>query len=350
MLCLYFFSSIKSNFKMLYDYTDGIDYLRDRLNFEPDFYFDYTGTPYESEYKRLFTFFNTYLYLSEIEIPLTYLFFFNKKELNAFAGKDKSSGISYIRISRGLVDRLYFRFRYLELSEFPEFQSYLYLEKKFSISISEMMYDSCVCFVFYHELGHILQQSNNRAFSFQEKVSNEVQNPFFRHVTEIDADIFGATLLFGHLEGMVIENIDTISERDAMNFSCIVLSSIFIVFSILNENDDGFYLCEKSHPHPIIRLNSVLSIIVSLISEKTDDRIFDIIKLNENEVFKETLKLTQMLSHRVLELNLQDYIKMTEDNFENIQSYGVKLLFATEKIPNSAYSKLVDLYNKNKAS
>ena len=130
---------------------------------------------------------------------------------------------------------------------------------------------SCIAYLFYHELGHIIQLMDLKSdydLYFQELYSHVDSFDIKKHIYEMDADNFGAvmsayTLLETASDGdYKFRPVPLFNELSLLLFS---LANIIIEFS--GNLFNNIYYKANSHPHPYIRIVKCHEQIIFFVSD-----------------------------------------------------------------------------------
>ena len=137
------------------------------------------------------------------------------------------------------------------------------IEQFIDLSANDLVYQTSIQFIYFHELGHIIQNSNVPCLISEEnKVNISRLNIIKSHVMETDSDIFSANLVADHIIGFW--NRQDQSECFVETLEDIVslcLVGIFLTFDYLSNGIRPFYLLETTHPHEVCRITLISGII-----------------------------------------------------------------------------------------
>lgn len=242
----------------LIEYTkDGLAIIKQGI-IKEDEIFDFSLSPYNKEFLNVFNFYKEALGESaHYGVNPAYILYSNDRSVNARALKrDK---ISLVMINAGLLVWLI-----ENLKEKEEIQSilsngYKSISESLDCSINELMYQNALHFTFYHELGHLVQQSNLLNDSLYENSESLATFDFQRHQLEMDADSFSALCMSTHLiqyiKKIFGDNID--SDKVSSVYEVICTGILLYLFSFPSFKDDIYYK-EGTHPHPVIRILNIL--------------------------------------------------------------------------------------------
>ena len=329
----------------IFIYTEKVKELLSMTNIvKADDVFCYEDTPLEDECEYAFQFYqanfnNHTLY----NIPKCIMYFDNKRTQNAYACYDYNANIGIIGINVGLIQSIKSIFENLNkiiindenLNEYDAFR------KTLDIPIEYLMFQTALHYTFYHELGHIIQKSEFLKTKLYENNINEKEFCLRKHILEIDADDFSALYIGRHCLQYFDKMFKSKFDKDNLEKLVIVMNSaIFIYFLSFKSNKENIYFKKFTHPHPIIRVVSILSIITNYINGYLNDenkgfqldnkllvnKIFTFIEITSKEIFPN--------------YENTDFINTLFDNNEKIMNYISEIRNITNADQNLAVYKL----------
>ena len=280
-----------------------------------------------------------------INIAPARFYFFDRESVNAYARYSKKHGYYTIEIYRGTIDALYDLFctnlAILEdarLADYKQFNAILEGDK-FSVSLSYMMMQSATMFTYYHELAHLIQYSNqnsqatatsNPVASIQESYSVDTQSDFLLmdHIVEFDADWHGANIIANHVIDFWRE---MGAEKTNENLKNLAVSSIVgclgYIMLLLNDFDKDIYYKEKLHPHPLIRINWIIGVIVDRIGEF-------LTQFGPKDLVNESLRVLDIYFEHLGKGTIQNkFIEPLNSEYPNIIAYIDEIIQAAESVP-----------------
>lgn len=285
-----------------------------------DEFFDYQDSPSKKEFDSIFTFYQETLLLNkDYGIEPSYLYFNTGFTANAKA--KKASECYLISINMGMVVSLMSMFRDKPTlldgtnnDEFIAFQTLL------DSSVNELMYQNALHFTFYHEMAHLIQNSEFLKGALYERVDSAVEYSIRQHNLELDADEFSALCIGAHTiqyaQYMFGNTIDTDKVEKLL---IIVCSSALMYLLSFRTNNDTIYYEEKSHPHPIIRITRIVATIVHYSVQALGQLGFHL-DLKPSRIISETIRFSNKISHNVLGDNpigrYEDYLSIEKENIE----------------------------------
>jgi hypothetical protein len=277
-------------------YLDHTKQLVERSSIKIDEIFPFIeGSPLDYELKKGFLFY--YKELKENighNLEPSYVFIVNDRKFNAFAKKEKN-GSNIIGINVGIVRHLYDLF-----GANDDLKSSL--KDKFSkFPATDLMFDTAMHFTFYHELGHLIQNSSvlENSLSGDEKVEFSLK----KHILEYDADQFASIVIGGHIATFTIDNLgEKVSSTDIEDVLITVCTSILFYLLSSPSSKHELYFEECGHPHPTIRIvNIVFTIIHHHLSTLKNYGVSA--EIDPDKIVADTIKLAESLN---LELIQQD--------------------------------------------
>ena len=246
--------------------------------------------------------------------------------INALASR--TNGHSTIEINRGTVEQLWNVFCHRSILHDPELADYkilndFYEQPPHNISVSYMMLQSALLFTFYHELGHLVQFTNRTSAtaSIEERNMAAGTRPFDfgHHIREYDADQHGAQQSAAH----VIEFWSKLpkEERTEENLSRLIVITLVGILGfymmLLADPETELYFYERSHPHPLIRLQWIYTSLLDRISINIPG-----VKLDASAVIAETLRVLDVYFKHKGMGNIQDrFREPLSQNYDQIMAY-----------------------------
>ncbi|MFH6603898.1 hypothetical protein ACEZ3G_10455 [Maribacter algicola] len=130
------------------------------------------------------------------------------------------------------------------------------LNKKLDISINEFYYQLASHFTFYHELGHLIQQSDFLNEGIQERsLNNQGGFNIEKHILEYDADCYSSLCLANHTVDYYERLFKDDLDKEVIEALTILSGTVICQYLLTFVNDiENLYYRERSHPHPAIRL------------------------------------------------------------------------------------------------
>ncbi len=325
------------------DYQNSINLIKNN-DLIPDIYkgdiiiADFRGLPLENEFQRLFNFFQQSIYKHYTYGIEPGLFFYNSKiTLNAFAAKWKDSFIISFNIGTILFFDQKFKGQ-TDILNVNGLEDYIEAEKKSDYPLNELMYQLCNNYIFYHELGHLIQNSDGLVEMLHEYIRVKTTFDIQDHIIEFDADLFSSICLGAHLYQYIEKWCPQATDKEAEKIISAATASIFLLIISLGSAKNELYYKEGSHPHPFIRIIGILYVIsdyIELLSKRKKQR-----KLNKYNMIKQLLFVAEKISDKILYgETVTNFKKVFEGNFEDITAYCTKLQYLVAGYSDSAYNR-----------
>lgn len=138
------------------------------------------------------------------------------------------------------------------------------------------------------------------------------------------------------------------TEETVIQYISILSSSIFLYFLAFNDYRTGYYLKEKSHPHPLVRMLSVITHIIQYFEHvmKIKDLFFNI---DIKRVIKETFFISEIFTKRIYShFDYQLFETLLSTKFEEIRDYFNELVHIAQSSPKSPINRRNEIANMNK--
>jgi hypothetical protein len=313
---------------------------------DKDDIFYYRDDIFCMEFDEIFHFYQKTLdAFSHFGIGESFIYFDKDNLVNASA--IKYDNFFCIKINKGLIyqairnfknnNRLFLNKR---LNEFSEFEHLL--DTKYNV----LIYQNIVHFVFYHELGHLIQftgLSNLNNLFLQEQLINTSTFNLTKHLAEIDADEFSAIHMASHISQYFSKYKNIKNSAKLLNdILVLMVASIILYILLLPSNKIDLYYKKKSHPHPIIRVIPISFTIIRHLSQllsKNDINIY----INHNDIFNRALEIAGIIETTQYHTTLcQNFLKKTQKNSKKIRNYIRILIHNKEKISHFSVNRRND--------
>ncbi|MDP1844217.1 MAG: hypothetical protein Q8K64_12410 [Sediminibacterium sp.] len=252
------------------------------------------------------------------------LFLIKNDDVNAFACRDNGLNIItiYLSLFKAMEDRL--------VNEFPDLSNEssaimkqirpALIKGKEGITPDFLLYQNATLFTYYHELGHLNQMSHASYGALGRLVKERyclVKGKEFdqvAHAMEIDADLFAANFISGHIRQFWDElPSEHRSPDNLLNLIAIACASIFVFFHVISEGWDVMYFLDFDHPHPVIRISYIADSIVTMAAK-------DVAVSRENCIHLALVIATDLMKYGKVD-GIPDYIKLYRDNQDSISRY-----------------------------
>jgi len=251
------------------NYQENINLIVTKEYISRNDIFDFTDLETEDFYLKYYNKFSKLLEENCKISSLTsiYFFFENSKLSNAVA--ESKNRNRYIKISNALILSLHNNLFVKSKKIFQNQKiSTLYKSLLTEIDLSELMLESAINFIFYHEFRHILQHEE-REFNFEEKRSECKVFDFNRHLYEYDSDLFGAWYVMDNAFTTFKKlNDKNKTPENLSKLFYVSISSIIIVLllfyydkideKLIEKEIEKFYTKKNKHPHTLVRISYII--------------------------------------------------------------------------------------------
>jgi hypothetical protein len=174
---------------MAHEYKNEVEEIIANTDFIDNQIFDISLSPYADEFANTFNFYrDTLTDAIKYGVESSYIFYSNDRVPNAKAGISKGHGI--IIFNAGLLVSLIQNLLEKEEIDYVVKNEYAEFHKFLDNPGNNLVYQAAQHFTFYHELGHLIQQSENLVSYLSERSIQEEVFDFTKHKLEIDADSF----------------------------------------------------------------------------------------------------------------------------------------------------------------
>lgn len=302
--------------------------------------YDYTDTEVKDRYDPLFQFYQKHLNenFGEFKINPAILFYNNNHGVNGWA--HYVNGFYVISINKGTIYELHKIF-----IEQRENIAQLKELRKFGEGIAKTayrtMHNTATHFLFYHEVGHLIQRSTieERLYSdMSDKKVFDINN----HKNEFDSDIFSSIMISRHIL-VAYSKLDPILQ-DAENLKTIITLScvgagIYRLFYLSRFRE--MYYEKHTHPHIMIRCISIINTIYEYTNKQYQTDYGQTISDSYlSEITINTFELLERVYNLVYDDISFGYFKSIIGSEGNkLSKYYMKLGKLVEEDPESAISK-----------
>ena len=280
----------------LEQYREHIAEIINTVGLHHNLFSDLEGLENELEFLNVFEFYSETLELNhDYGIAPTFLFFINSDTINARAGRSVNNQF-LLGINRGTINWLIDNFKSNKtlvsdnnILLFDSLNPYL------DTSLNNLMYQAGCHYTFYHEMAHLIQQSDCLELNMEENPQPIDVFDFDRHLLEIDADTFSALCLGTHImqysEKLFGENVSKVLVE-----ALIILFSIPIILYLLSfdGNRVEIYYRESTHPHPAIRLTNFLMVLTHYCNGVLHGKGLGF-TVNQGDMFLEAMRIAEIL-------------------------------------------------------
>jgi len=288
--------------------------------------YDYVDSPMFEEFNFFFEFYNHKLsQYKDFGIEPHLLFFKNDLRRNAVAVKIKDYYV--IQIYMGLLHYLHEKFnKNTDLLTGTQNNEYIEFESKLDVNINELLYQNASNFTFYHEMAHLVQKSNLLENNLSEQMDNKSEYSSIKHLLEIDADRF-SSICIGTTVVTYIQRIfsKSITRDNVKKILVIICSSALFYILSFYSNKHKLYFKENSHPHPVIRISSIVFHIVQFVKQYFNEKGIDL-DITHTEIVLESIKFSNKISvSKFHDDSIEKYVSYLKNESSNISAYLVEL-------------------------
>ncbi|MCT3757740.1 hypothetical protein HZQ19_09595 [Elizabethkingia anophelis] len=309
------------------------EYLLERLNI-CDFEHYIQADEFQYVFDHIFNIFNAESQKYNIRKPI--FVYTESDSLNACA--IKSNDFNIVSFNKGLI--LISINEILDNDKLQEFNNSFKSTSEFlNIKIERLIFQFTMLFTFYHEFGHLLQNTNeelNMSEANQEN-TNDVKNS---HYKELDADAYSAVHLARHINEYCVKSFPP----DILKECIIGITAIFcsnLLFHLLRfpSSKRDLYFEENTHPHAYIRILNIIANIVRYINSDAN-----LLERNVHITKKDLLKPIVDEVYRlesIYDSSLHNFKDCVINEIENITKYITKI----SKNKPSDLNSALDFYN-----
>lgn len=275
---------------------------------------------------------------NEFNITPAYFYYTKIPKFNAFASEYNIIGVNSLVIEElgtFFLSKNIFREKD-ELVDYRELDDNLMsLAQK---NLCYLMFQSFNQYLYYHELGHLIQYSNKKKLGIKNALNSTSfesylnEGPSFnleKHLMEIDADTHGANKIVNHILDFYDELQPKLKNEESLyKLISISISSLFSYWMYLSSYKSRkvleIYFKDSTHPHPVIRVSFMISIMFDLLKKNVS------FNFNGRRVIDESFKISNILfGYNIDEI----YKTMLYDNLPEIVSYTKEMLEKSVNYP-----------------
>lgn len=313
-----------------YNYDEHIARLiqQEHTIYESVFFYD--GVPLEQHYSDYFQFCQENMDTMNLQhqIRPASVYFNWKRTIGARAMK--KNGYYSVSINTGTIHAFHelFREHFTIDRHIPEGE----LLNLNETPLQYVMYQVAVLFLYYHELAHLIQMSDEDRCDFNEDFPlNEPVAGYSReqHLREMDADLFAAQYICDHILHWVRDH-PTPSAIDLRNYTTAAIAALFALFLKSQGRPQPLYFEEHAHPHLMIRITYVQDYIIRRLGEIKPQHI----AFHGQEVMRGFIT---GFHPRVLAVfpgyNLSDYAQAIVDNQQRIEDFVIRMFHDSLEFP-----------------
>lgn len=264
----------------------------------------------------------------------------NGSDVNACAIFDQ--GYYIIEVNRGTLEQLFALFCDnnpihidAELADYQRLNEILEA-KPHNVSLCYLLYQNATLFTYYHELGHLIQYSNEINGLATAPLTKSIQEHYMAsasaafdpldHVVEYDADLHGANSIAFHIIDLWERLGPNKTEENLRKLTVTSMVSVLGYITLLWDFGDLYYE-EHDHPHPLIRIAWILTVVVDRIKayEPTID---------QRGLIVEALHVLNVYYRHLGQGNVQDkLINPFMQHHTEIMAYAHKVMQQAQAVP-----------------
>ncbi len=325
----------------LQKYRTHVAEIINKVGLHHQFFSDLEGLRNKSEFLNVFEFYKKTLDLnSDYGIVPSFFFFVNSDTINGRAVRSPNNEY-LIGINRGTINWLIDNFK-SNHNLVTDYNITLFniLSPHFDTSINNLMYQAGCHFTFYHEMAHLIQQSEYLELTMEENPQPIQDFDFNRHLLEVDADTYSALCLGTHIMQY--------SEKIfGLNVSKILVEALVIVFSIpiilyllsFEGNRVEIYYRESTHPHPAIRLTNFLMVLTHYCNGVLDGKDSGF-TVDQGDIFLKAMRIAEQLEQPFFGGETVAAYRMgVTDNRPAVMEYLTELIEANNELTTTATYK-----------
>lgn len=328
-------------------YKNQLRFLLSETTLPIDHFYNYIGKDFEAILNTTYEYVQDHLDTqgNQYDRAPAKIFFYNtdKNEgINAYA--DYNSGIYLVGINTDLLEFLFQKvlLEYEKLGKSKSLTRYRELGEAVDSSLEQLLFQSILVFIFYHEFGHIIQ---DEVKSLAKRVEYFGQSSrtfdFSDHLAEADADMFAAKMMgelvinFWSGKSNILNRTQSDQNvQDIIDISAIVASAIGYYF-INSQGSGRFYSREETHPHWLVRLFLILDHMLGYLKYKLS-KIG--VELNLERLAVQSIDLIKVLSEALSGVRETSIVlNGTQNYLQDASKYAMELLEGVKAMKWSAY-------------
>ncbi len=311
---------------MKYNYLEQCQQIIENNILSKEEIFDYSDSPFALLYENFFQFCQVNLSEEQQEYQLKNQFFiyYNHPTFNAFALKKNSFNV--VAMNYTFPYHLYTDFNdfNVKIDEFvPQNLKKIFAAE--NLKPDYFITQFTLLFIYYHELGHILQKDGIV------EITNELYEPVtefnpINHLKEFDADLFAAQKVAIHVVEYWKHNVKDFNDYESLQLLLSIAVSGLINFIVHTFNlSTDFYLQENKHPHPIIRISYIIEFI-AVVVQQLDPAI---IKVDMQKIVNDAFAFILFQVSEREKINI--FVEMFKKENDRIKEYSNVLLHQLKK-------------------
>jgi len=327
----------------MYNYSDNVKELKNVLEDKADEIFEYGDSELREQFEKFFQFCQTHLSeeCNSFNIQPALFYYTTFYSLNAIAAKVQNSYL--IGVNMGTMSSLYYLL-YAQNNIFY-MSSYLYeafnpISEALSDDMEYIMFQLSIIFIYYHELAHLIQMSDNSYIWKLENPTSVADDDFSveRHILELDADVNGSYNICLHLI-QYFEKLPHLSQtnRNLEKLLALGTASVFSFFLIFYSDYEEMYYREHSHPHPMIRLSYVVDSFI----KSAENNLPSGVDIDKGEVIRLGFGISEMLFENYPRRDIiHNFSAQFIKESSHIKEYVDELLAISKEMPSLVMNRL----------
>jgi hypothetical protein len=297
---------------------------------------DFEGFLLERDFEGFFDFGQDHLERDDNDygFRLGNIYYNNLIDFNALAwSKD---GRYLIEVNKGALfhlNRLYTSKK--PLFDQEDLSAYRELIGKKGITPEYFLFQFSTLFLFFHEVGHLIQQQMEGPgaepyVEFLEETILDLDKVRVRHMREFDTDWFGGQQLSFYIKQFAIDlsPVGRAIDREILKMvGSLAVATVYMYFVDRSEGAVDLYFEERTHPHPWVRLNYMIFCVIENLAGNLK------VPIPKEEILKEAIRLSELLmttedTNVVMVHSLGIYGRI-----EEIEVYIKQIMENTERYP-----------------
>lgn len=184
------------------------------------------------------------------------------------------------------------------------------------------MYQLTMHFTFYHELAHLIQNSEYLETYIYETPVEFKSFDLTKHRLELDADNFSGISIATQSQQYAIKQFGGDLDSKKMEALLVIFSSTLLIYLLsCTTTIEKLYYYENSHPHPIVRILNIILNIIHLLQHSPVLGKRDI-SLNHKVIFEETIKTAHIIQTEVTgTIKIENFEEIVKPEMPGIMKY-----------------------------
>ncbi|MCE7070912.1 hypothetical protein LZG74_11395 [Dyadobacter sp. CY327] len=329
------------------EYKKHVDSLPDKV--DKTSIYDYENDTLSKVFEGFFNFCSTNIKTEWPKFDVARCGFFYRDQAVNNAMAVKSGTDIWIEVNNHLLESLYKKFNVEKKAVIESLPEAALLKNVVpDDNLPYLMFQSTTMFLYYHELGHILQYDKtdiNQRLSENAAAGTAAQFSLERHAREMDSDEFAANFLYEQIKHYFnILNEETKSREILMALITTGIAAIFVLFEMLSRGFNlPIYFEERTHPNTLIRVIGISGIILSKATADFGEKY----AVTQPEVIKRSFEIVFNLLE--FEASIGNFFEAIKNERVNIVAYSSKVMQLRNSLTWMAGVKLAAL-NSNSSN